>query len=942
MASFWNSPLPSGFLNEADVEQRLILPLLYALAYEPADVVPKFPVVFREGRRGRKPEADFVCFKDKPHDQNNSLLVIEAKAPNEALGDGKLQGESYAANLRSPVLLMTNGSAFEVWQLQATKESEKVVDLAVADIMSNRGPLEAVLSKNALVALCERLSVKPFPKEARKHQAYLAAEVARYAQEGAAISRTLRRKHDGGQHSTLSSEQLMSAHPKGVVILAPSGYGKSTLAHQLLRQACEESLSREQTLLPFLIPLPALERGNGSLLTFMQQRLVAHSPGVTSDTLRDNLHDFGGVVVCDSFDRIPAASRMEVQSELSNLIRDFPLVQVFVLTGGAYTPEVALSVFELAPLSAEELRDLEVLVLNNKKQVAFVSSTMPQTLRNICENVLVARLVLEYWKEHGRLPLELGVLFRAWLNRTLQGGELSKGNSVWLESALTFLAAATVEAPIRATEAASLLKAQQLDPTLIDELLACDALRANGIMLEVQHEALADYLRVMQMVSLPQSELTEKLITVTLSKDSLFPTLLISQLGSREVQANVWRRMSETELDIYLDALRYRFDLSEELQQLDQDALSRNYLEDFLDGIEIPVDAFCPQMRKPVLRYLAQEEDAKLALTGIVHGPPINEVAYGFRGDRDGNRIIVSRPEREPGVHSTEWFHLGRSGYRLDSGRLLGTARLRDTLLKVIGNQELEGGKAWISERLIGRIWHVQRAYTLEVHEADSLEAIEQKLNAFAGKWVPYGEQSRESFSVDAMLQDLRVLRQAGMQRLDLWWRDNGWIPEATAQTEETLKKVLDEYFRRRQIVLKEVIERSFPRLAPHMRTYTSLPERWDVTLTSHFRAFPGLQMHARWLPTVSWNDAGADVRIADSSPAWRNDDDLRESLQRLGRPADRYTIEWNGPLPSFEGYWWDGRFPSTTALVREVCSLIQKELEYLFSALPSNELTRN
>ncbi len=939
MTSFWDSPSPSGFLNEADVEQRLILPLLYALGYELEDVVPKYPVVFREGRRGRKPEADFVCFKAKPHNRSSSLIVVEAKAPNEALQDGKLQGESYAANLRGPVLLMTNGSVLEVWQFQPSKESEKIMDLAVADLLGHRGDLEAVLSKKALVALCERLDVKSFPTEARKHKAYLMAEAARSSRDGAAINRTLRPLASGGRGTSIASGQLISAHPEGAIILAASGYGKSTLADQLLRQTCEESLAYRETLLPFLVSLPAIEHRTGALLKFMQQRLAAHSPGVTEDMLRDSLREFGGVLICDSFDRISTEFHPEVQSELSNFIRDFPLVQVFVLSRGALTPELPLPVFELAPLSAEELRDLEVLILGTTAQAAFVSSKMPQTLHNICENVLVARLVFEYWKDHRRLPTELGILFRAWLDRILQGIKLPKSNTVWLESALVDLAAATIDAPIRATEAVSVLKNQHLDPSLINELIECDALRVNGVSLEIQHEALADYLRIVQLISLPEPELVKRLSVITLRKDSLFPALLMSQLGSRKLQGILWKRMSQTELVLYLDALRYRFDLSEEFEQLDQITLSRNYLEDLLDGIEIPVDAFCPQMRHAIIRYLTWEEDGKLAVTGIVHGPPLDEVAYGFRGDSGDTPVVVSRPQGQPGVHSTQWLHLGRSGYRLDSGRLVGTARLRDTLLKVIGSQQLEGGNAWISERLVGQVWHLHRTHALELDEGDVLETIEHKLKEFAGQRVPYGESSREWFSVDKMLGNIQHLRQSGIDQLDLWWRECGWVANANTQTDETLKRVLDQYFRRRQLLLKEVIEKSFPHLAPLMRAYTSLPERWDLTLTPHFRAFPGFQMHARWTPTISWECAGADVRLAQSAPAWINDVSLRECLQKLGRPADRFTIEWNGPLPSFEGYWWDGRFPSTTALVREVCDLVKKEIEYLFSALPSNEL---
>jgi len=164
MESFWDSSPPLTFANEADVEHQLVQPLLYALGYQTTDIAPKYPVEFREGRAGRKPEADFVCFNGTVHDRNTSLLVVEAKAPNESLTGGKQQGESYAANLRALVLVMTNGSRFEVWQLQLTRESDKVVDIAVRDLIANRGMLENILSRTALINLCNRLDLKSFAK----------------------------------------------------------------------------------------------------------------------------------------------------------------------------------------------------------------------------------------------------------------------------------------------------------------------------------------------------------------------------------------------------------------------------------------------------------------------------------------------------------------------------------------------------------------------------------------------------------------------------------------------------------------------------------------------------------------------------------------------------------------------------------------------------------
>jgi len=482
------------------------------------------------------------------------------------------------------------------------------------------------------------------------------------------------------------------------------------------------------------------------------------------------------------------------------------------------------------------------------------------------------------------------------------------------------------------------LRSQGLSPSLINELIHRDAIQANGTFIEVQHEALADYLRAKHLAASAEPELTKRLETVALQNGSLFPTLLMSQLPSRHLQSVFWKRMAETELEMYLDALRYRFDLSDSLEQADQEALSRNYLEDILAGIEIPLAGFFPEVRATVIRYLSYQDNAELAVTGIVSGPPLDEVAFGFRDGTNQERIIVGRPELGSDIHQRQGIYLGRSGYRLDSGRLLGAGQLRQSLLKLIENQELMGGTNWISERLIGRIWHLNRVHQIEVVESDTFSAIESILEPHRDRWVQYGDDQNGWFSVNGMLSDIRLLRDSGLSQLDLWWRTLGWIPDSPSQTPEVLKSVIAEYYRRRQIVLKEIAERSFPAIASQMAAYTSLPERWNITLSPDIRFFPGFRIDARWLPAATWDLAGADVEVSDTAPRWHGDEGLHDALVKLGRPADRYGIGWSGILPTFEGSWWDGRSSNTTAIVREVCSELKKEIEYLFSALPTNE----
>ena len=169
----------TSITNEAEVETRLVLPLLYCLGYDNDDIRPKYPVVFREGTKGRNPEADFVVFAGPEHSKNTSLLVVEAKHPNDPLGEGKGQGESYAANLRAPFLVVTNGRDFELWQLQVSYESECVFSSPVTDLARRIEELNRLIWKNAAVKYKSSLCQKNIIEFVNDFRSYFDSELLR-------------------------------------------------------------------------------------------------------------------------------------------------------------------------------------------------------------------------------------------------------------------------------------------------------------------------------------------------------------------------------------------------------------------------------------------------------------------------------------------------------------------------------------------------------------------------------------------------------------------------------------------------------------------------------------------------------------------------------------------------------------------------------------------
>jgi hypothetical protein len=744
MSDFWSDiPLLDTSHSEADVESRLVLPLLHATGYSNAEIVPKYPVVFQEGRRGRPHEADFVCFWEGVRTRDNSLLVVEAKSPAETLTDGKAQGESYAQNLRAPVLLLTNGETLEIWQMQTTLESECVLKVKVASLAAERGLVEQLLNKVAVYDYCRRLEFKTIVQASTDFASYERAEVKRLSLDERPIVRTLRRGETGIGPTTLETTGLLPDFPRGAIVVAPSGYGKTTQSRMLLKQAIEGRWRGDHVPLSFDVPLPDLEQSAVSLVEFMHQRLSAHHPGVTIATLGAILRGVGATIVGDGFDRTSAAFQKRMSTEFSSLLRDYPRVQLFIFSRAVCMPNVALPRLELEPLSDAEVRALEQAILTNEGTQNFsIVSMMSPTLRSLCTNPLLLRLALDYWKKERGFPRSIEFLFRSWLDTVLETEPNDPVSKVERERALISLAEATAAAPIAAQDAIGRLKNAEISATVFNELLQCGALLMTGAVVELKHEGLADYLRAKAFAARGETNLLAEIPTLPLPVDSFFPVLLMAQLASRTLQTVLWKRLSTGRIGIYLDALRYRFDTTNELNALDPERLSREYLDELLEGVEGPLAGFFPDMRGSAMRWLIRDGDARLAATGLLAAYP-GALFYALHArEPQQPRVTVAAP---PSRGIIRGVSLDRSRYRTDSARLLGMTLLRDTMREAVKHLDLKGGRIWAAERLIGRVRYLARCSDFDVKVTDQLDALERIFRPYADSWIGEGFPSMGS-----------------------------------------------------------------------------------------------------------------------------------------------------------------------------------------------------
>lgn len=152
--NWMNSFDPSHLQNEDDVETKFVLPLLQYLEYPEECRRGKYPIddyQSEKNRAGRKREIDQIYFsvKDtKKQNQDTSLLIVEAKEPQEHNLDGAIKQAKYYGNHLTPIfLVVTNGHHLKALKRHPHRGEEIIFDISTDQL---RNKLKATEVYNQL------------------------------------------------------------------------------------------------------------------------------------------------------------------------------------------------------------------------------------------------------------------------------------------------------------------------------------------------------------------------------------------------------------------------------------------------------------------------------------------------------------------------------------------------------------------------------------------------------------------------------------------------------------------------------------------------------------------------------------------------------------------------------------------------------------------------
>lgn len=940
MDNFWDEVKAISSTREANVETWLVLPLLAALGYDRELIDSKVPVIFQEGRTprpGRKPEADFVIYAERPFSRATSLIVVETKRPDETLDEGRDQGESYAQNLRTPILLMTNGIRLEIWQLQVSTESVLVLECDVDELGSKRGDIEGLLSRDSIKAHCASIEYKRFDLAARDLGAYEHAEYDRVSPAARrAIRRTLR---VSGTAITVRSTDLLIEQTRGAVILGASGFGKTTLADTLLSAGIERRWLSESTHLPVEIFLPDLALSATSLKHFITERIAAHKPGFRASTLDGIIRDQGLLIIADGFERVHDTDRREIESALRTLIRDCPSCQIFITTRTSMLT-IDLPNLDLIEYTPDDLYELGRIRSIDDQAAARAFQNAPEYVYRIGEIPLLADLLLARYITDGRHATNLVSLYEAWISQILASlPPVAKSLS---RATLEDLSSETLEGPISIKRALELCRNRSDPEEALGHLVDISAISVRGASVELRHEALADYFRATSYWRSSQQTGVTALDALSFSTSSQFGLLFIATAPTRNDRAAAWQAVARADMQLAIHSLHFAAG-SELLSDNNIEVEAVEFLNDINSTIENLICAHLEPVGHLLRREIAGINVNRLGISGSVSA---EDVAYSFF-EADGVSTSVRLEAPAGGVLAPRLYGhaLRRVGYGPEAGRILGAKRVKEALIAQIMTRSLPGGRVWTEELVFGRLRHLAREYHAPVSNLDlqgALSILHVDRDAFVGG----GLRGGQSFVISDLMADITALIDQGIISIPEWSEGVEALNLRDAADRDRFGRIINEFYRRVQIAYGEIVDQSFPGIREHLHTLTLMPLRYECEVELHNRrGYEDATLHYRRFPAASYSTAGADITFPDVLTNFDGNEAVQVYLARVNALLARFGRSraigpaqwgWQG-IPDFEGRDtnFDG-LQDESVVVRTTMKWLKRDIESIFSEVPT------
>lgn len=932
---FWENCEKLEFNNESEVETKLVLPLLEALGYDRyLDIRNQKEIDFTiyEGRKKSKGIADFIVYGGQPLDKNTALITIEAKSPKVLLKSAKKQAESYAFNYGTPFILLCNGLSAQLWQLQISKECNLLLEIKDGEYLRNKGLLEAYLSKRAAMKHSECLYKKEFNYLINDFSEFHKNELLRLDNSNNWLDRNIYPMASGSGEPLSKVDFLHITKP--IVVIARSGFGKTTLAKLIGIEALERRVAGEKVPLPINIPLPELVSSDQSIKEFVLQRISAHQPSISEANFPDLVREQGLLLIADGMNRISEKSQLKIVSDMNAMLRDFPDLKLVIFSSNVLTSVIEKALYyNLGKFNRDELDALAERLGVSK--MMWVGA--PAAIYGIAKVPVLAMRIVQKYKSSSSYVQKIDELFENWIEDSLVGqGQIKR---TLLKDVLFKIAIVTRDAAIPVSDFVKIHN----DISILEDLFTTGLVTMNGNSLELVHETLATYLRAVDLVNKMPSEVDAYLREYATEENHLFSAILMSTAPTWSKQKSIWSSILKSGLTLAIGATRYRYDLSKQLCKSTSDEKSKIYLSDIVEAIEEPARIYFSSYIEEIFAELCGDKANVLGISGKIKGGVAN---YSFFDASNDKPKVLVRDDFIVKHSSIYMDNLFLKGLRTDSGRIIGLSRLFKVINNLSDRRKIRGGHSWRIENCLGKFMCIAQVHGIsELSNSVDLQSAIDLLNPHKGKKFDYASHwDADSFSVSELISDMQMLIKSGVTYLRPWWYSGSEIDLHNIEGREAYTAMVNEYYYRSQVIYFELVS-SLPNLLPFIKGLNNRPHKYSVMVYHK-----GERSHIRWkrysMPVASFLDAGAEVYYEEDERFLDPTEDLaayseryQQALIEAGRFSDKWSWSYGvGLEPDFSQEHTFSRKRYETSAMNLAYEWLKRDIKGLFQELPNTD----
>ncbi|MBE6472173.1 MAG: NACHT domain-containing protein [Coriobacteriaceae bacterium] len=279
--------------SEEDVRAKVVMKLLAILGYPSEFISTEVPVYYNEGRSKPSPKkADAMCYTKKTAKpdretalsdeyRDTTLLAVEVKGPDEELDDARTQAEFYTHWTRAPLYCITNGTSFRFF-VSVLNAADKQFSAETPSELAKTWPriyTEFSFERAKAIkteAISERDRVRPI--------------LARYCEQviqmtkSDSIERTV---HRGRTKESVTSADLAKAN-SSMLISGEPGIGKSELIASLASELARYYLDGESTRIPVILEARGWSRQYSSLEDGAACAIAKTTPEISGEFVAAN------------------------------------------------------------------------------------------------------------------------------------------------------------------------------------------------------------------------------------------------------------------------------------------------------------------------------------------------------------------------------------------------------------------------------------------------------------------------------------------------------------------------------------------------------------------------------------------------------------------------------------------------------------------------------